>query len=84
MLVLLAHSALAHTYLSSVYLNNAALGQGDCVRPHPSSAFDSPIPLVSAPVRPFSHLLPLFHSFFHLLPVSVTIFVLPLTFIFRI
>jgi cellulase len=37
----------AHTYLSSVYLGGTALAAGDCVRPHPASAFDSPIPLVT-------------------------------------
>jgi len=41
--------AFAHTYLSSVFLNNQALGEGDCVRPHPSTAYDSPIPLVTSP-----------------------------------
>jgi len=40
-------SAFAHTYLSSIYLGDQALAEGDCVRSHPSTAFDSPIPLVS-------------------------------------
>lgn len=44
-----AHGAFAHTYLSSVVLNGAALNEGDCLRPHPSTAFDSPIPLVTSP-----------------------------------
>lgn len=39
----------AHTYLSSVYLGNQALAEGDCVRPHPRTAYDSPIPLVTSP-----------------------------------
>lgn len=42
-------SAYAHTYLSSVFLNDKLLEEGDCVRPHPSTAFDSPIPLVTSP-----------------------------------
>ena len=41
-------SAFAHTYLSAIFLNNQALDEGDCVRPHPRSAFDSPIPLVTS------------------------------------
>lgn len=49
LLALFMHSAFAHTYLSSVYLNNQLLSEGDCVRPHPSTAFDSPIPLVTSP-----------------------------------
>jgi len=45
---LIANGALAHTYLSSVYLaDGTALSEGDCVRPHPSTAYDSPIPLVT-------------------------------------
>lgn len=47
-IAMLAHGAFAHTYLSSVFLNGEALTEGDCVRPHPSTAFDSPIPLVTA------------------------------------
>lgn len=47
LIAVLVQSAFAHTYLSSVYLNNEALADGDCVRPHPSTAFDSPIALVS-------------------------------------
>lgn len=46
---MLAHGAFAHTYLSSVFLNGEKLSEGDCVRPHPSTAFDSPIPLVTSP-----------------------------------
>jgi lytic cellulose monooxygenase (C1-hydroxylating) len=42
-------NAYSHTYLSSVYLNNQLLNEGDCVRPHPSTAYDSPIPLVTSP-----------------------------------
>lgn len=42
-------NAYAHTYLSSIFLNNQALAEGDCVRPHPSTAYDSPIPLVTSP-----------------------------------
>lgn len=45
---LIAKGVVAHTYLSSVYLaDGTSLVQGDCVRPHPSTAFDSPIPLVT-------------------------------------
>lgn len=47
LLALFAHGAFAHTYVSSVYLGGVALAEGDCVRPHPSTAFDSPIPLVT-------------------------------------
>jgi cellulase len=43
------HNAYAHTYLSSIFLNDQALPEGDCVRPHPSTAYDSPIPLVTSP-----------------------------------
>jgi cellulase len=46
-MALLAQSVFAHTYLSAVYLDNKLLSEGDCVRPHPSTAFDSPIPLVT-------------------------------------
>lgn len=49
LIAMLAPGAFAHTYLSSVYLGGEALTEGDCVRPHPSTAFDSPIPLVTAP-----------------------------------
>jgi cellulase len=49
LVALFAHSALAHTYLSSIYLGGQALAEGDCVRPHPLTAYDSPIPLVTAP-----------------------------------
>lgn len=49
LIAMFAHGAFAHTYLSSVYLNGAALPEGDCMRPHPSTAFDSPIPLVTSP-----------------------------------
>jgi len=42
-------STYAHTYLSSVYLDDKLLEEGDCVRPHPSTAYDSPIPLVTSP-----------------------------------
>jgi len=45
---LLVQSAFAHTYLSAVVLGGTKLDQGDCVRPHPSTAFDSPIPLVTS------------------------------------
>jgi len=47
LLALCSHTVFAHTYLSAVYLDNSLLGQGDCVRPHPSTAFDYPIPLVN-------------------------------------
>lgn len=49
LIVLFASSSLAHTYLSSVYLNGEALNEGDCVRPHPASQKEYPIPLVTAP-----------------------------------
>jgi cellulase len=49
LIVLFAHGSFAHTYLSSVYLNNMALSEGDCVRPHPASGKENPIPLVTAP-----------------------------------
>lgn len=48
-LAALCSSVFGHTYLSAVYLNNELLREGDCVRPHPSTAFDSPIPLVTSP-----------------------------------
>jgi len=49
LVALLAQSAFAHTYLSSLVLDGTALAEGDCVRPHPSSDPDSPITLVSSP-----------------------------------
>jgi cellulase len=48
LLALSLHTVFAHTYLSAVYLDNSLLDQGDCVRPHPNAAFDSPIPLVTS------------------------------------
>lgn len=55
LIAMLSQGALAHTYLSSVYLNGAALAEGDCVRPHPATAYDSPIPLLTASVcSPYS------------------------------
>lgn len=42
-------NAFAHTYLSSVFLNNQLLPEGDCVRPHPRTEWDFPIPLVTSP-----------------------------------
>ena len=45
---ILTHTVTSHTYLSSIYLNNAALPDGDCVRPHPATGFDSPISLVTS------------------------------------
>jgi len=47
LLAFFTQGAFSHTYLSSVYLGGVALNEGDCVRPHPSTAFDSPIPLVT-------------------------------------
>jgi cellulase len=49
LVALFFQSAVAHTYLSSIFLNNQALADGDCVRPHPATAYDSPIPLVTSP-----------------------------------
>lgn len=49
LVALLVQGVSAHTYLSSVVLGGQALAEGDCVRPHPSTAFDSPIPLVTSP-----------------------------------
>jgi cellulase len=43
------NSAYGHTYLSSIFLDSKALADGDCVRPHPATAYDSPIPLVTSP-----------------------------------
>lgn len=47
LLLCLAHQIHGHTYLSSVVLNGQALSEGDCVRPHPSSAKENPIPKVT-------------------------------------
>lgn len=42
------HTSYAHTYLSSVVLNGVELGEGDCVRSHPLSAYDSPITFLNS------------------------------------
>lgn len=48
LIALFVNSSFAHTYLSSVYLDGAALSEGDCVRPHPDQQKEYPIPLVTA------------------------------------
>lgn len=49
LIAMLAQSAYAHTYLSSVVIGGKALTEGDCVRPHPATTYDNPISLVSSP-----------------------------------
>jgi len=49
LILLLVQGTFAHTYLSSLVLDGTALAEGDCVRSHPATAFDSPITLVTSP-----------------------------------
>jgi cellulase len=42
------HTSYAHTYLSSVILDGEALAEGDCVRSHPLTAYDSPITFLNS------------------------------------
>lgn len=49
-LLLHSHTALGHTYLSSIQIDGTNLAEGDCVRPHPAVAKENPIPLVTQAV----------------------------------
>jgi cellulase len=42
------HTSYAHTYLSSVILGGEELAEGDCVRSHPLTAYDSPITFLNS------------------------------------